>query len=228
MTSHSNLKPIKVYGKDGPNPPKVAFILDELNIPKEVDPVQFSDVKQPAYLAINPNGRMPSIHDPNTNLTLWESGAIVEYLIETYDTDRKISFAPGSHEAYLAKQWLFFQTTGQGPYYGQAVWFTRYHPEKLPSVQTRYFNEMKRVTAVLEGHLAKQKEEHGAKDGFDGPWLVGNKLSYADLAFVPWQRYVAGIIKGAGQEFDEAEYPLVTEWVAKMSGRESVKAALDL
>ncbi|KAK4128923.1 glutathione S-transferase [Parathielavia appendiculata] len=159
---------------------------------------------------------------------LWESGAIIEYLIETYDKDRKLSFASSSHEAYHAKQWLFFQTTGQGPYFGQAVWFTRYHPEKLTSAQNRYLNEMKRVTGVLEAHLAKQKDEHGAKDGFDGPWLVGNKLSYADLAFVPWQNYVPLVYKEAGQEFNEAEYPLVTEWLAKMNARPSVKAAMAL
>jgi glutathione S-transferase len=224
MPSHSNLKPIKVYGEGGPNPPKVAIVLDELNVPKEIEAVPFSDVKKPAYLAINPNGRLPAIYDPNTDLTLWESGAILEYLVEKYDKDRKISFAPGSNEAYHAKQWLFFQTTGQGPYYGQAVWFSKYHHEKLQSAIDRYLNEMKRVTSVLEGHLAKQKEEHGAKDGFDGPWLVGNKLSYADLAFIPWQRGVARIFELDNQTFNEDEFPLVKEWLAKMEAREAVKS----
>ncbi|KAK3906986.1 glutathione S-transferase [Staphylotrichum tortipilum] len=225
MSSRSNLKPIKVYGKQGPNPPKVAIILDELNIPKEIDSVPFSDVKKPEYTAINPNGRLPSIHDPNTGLTLWESGAILEYLIETYDKDQKLSFAPGSSEAYHAKQWLFFQTTGQGPYYGQAVWFIKYHPEKVQSAVERYVNEVKRVTGVVEGHLARQKAEHGAKESFDGPWLVGNKLSYVDFAFVPWQLAASKIFPEYG--FDNAEFPLVTEWVAKLNARESVKTAME-
>ncbi|KAK3897083.1 glutathione S-transferase [Staphylotrichum tortipilum] len=225
MSAQSNLKPIKVYGKGGPNPPKVAIILDELNIPKEIDPVPFSDVKKPAYLAINPNGRLPAIHDPNTDLTLWESGAIVEYLVDKYDPEHKLSFPAGSGDAYHAKQWLFYQTTGQGPYYGQAVWFIKYHPEKVQSAVDRYVNEVKRVTGVVEGHLARQKEEHGAKDGFDGPWLVGNKLSYVDFAFMPWQMAAAKIFPEYG--FDTAEFPLVTEWVAKLSARESVKTAMD-
>lgn len=225
MSAQSNLKPIKVYGKLGPNPPKVAIILDELNIPKEIEPTGFSEVKQPAYLAINPNGRLPAIYDPNTDLTLWESGAILEYLIEKYDRDHKLSFAPGSKEAYLAKQWLFFQTTGQGPYYGQAVWFTRYHPEKVQSAVDRYVNEIKRVTGVLELHLERQKEEFGGQEGFDGPWLVGNKLSYADLAFVPWQVGADKIFGESGQ-FDEAEFPLVKAWLAKLKERESIKAAM--
>ncbi|KAJ6088361.1 hypothetical protein N7486_009622 [Penicillium sp. IBT 16267x] len=70
-----------------------------------------------------PNGRLPAIYDPNTDLRLWESGAIVEYLVERYDTSRKISFESGSMEAQLARQWLFFQASGQGPYYGQACRF---------------------------------------------------------------------------------------------------------
>jgi len=76
---------------------------------------------------------------------------------------------------------LGYLVSGQGPYYGQAVWFTKYHSEQIPSAQERYYNEIKRVTSVLDGHLKKQPK------GADGPWLVGDKFSYADLAFVPWQ-----------------------------------------
>ena len=105
----ASLQPIKIYGKHGPNPPKVAMLCNELSVPYEVEPVSFPDLKKPDFLAVNPNGRMPAIHDPNTGLTLWESGAIIEYLVEKYDKDQKLSFAPGSPESYLAKQWLFFQ-----------------------------------------------------------------------------------------------------------------------
>ncbi|KAK9323845.1 glutathione S-transferase Ure2-like protein [Lipomyces orientalis] len=115
------------------------------------------DVKKPDYLAINPNGRLPAIYDPNTDLTLWESGAIIEYLIERYDVTHNLSFASGTAESYHAKQWLFFQTTGQGPYYGQAAWYKRFDPEQLPSAIERYTKEINRVAGVFEGHLAKQK-----------------------------------------------------------------------
>lgn len=110
------LQPIKVWGAAGPNPPKIGYVLEELALPYEVIDLPFADLKLPAYLAVNPNGRVPAIHDPNTGLTLWESGAIVEYLVETYDGERKISFEPGSKEAQWARQWLFFQVSGQGPY----------------------------------------------------------------------------------------------------------------
>jgi len=78
MTTNSSLKPIKIYGQAGPNPPKVAILAAELDLPHEIVPIAFPDLKKPEYLAININGRMPSIYDPNTDITLWESGAIIE------------------------------------------------------------------------------------------------------------------------------------------------------
>ncbi|EXJ92618.1 hypothetical protein A1O3_01170 [Capronia epimyces CBS 606.96] len=222
-----SLSPIKVWGEaHTANPAKVALILEELDLPYEVIPVPFTDVKKPAYVAINPNGRLPSIHDPNTDLTLWESGAIIEYLVETYDKDHRLSFAPGTPESWHAKQWLYFQTSGQGPYFGQAGWFKLFHPEKLPSALDRYLKEIDRVTGVLEARLAQQKEklEQSQKEGGDcgdGPWLVGTKFSYADLAFVPWQRTV-GIVFDKS-EYDQDKYPLVNEWYGKIVSRSSAR-----
>lgn len=117
----TQLKAIKLWGKGSTNPPKIAILLNELGLAHEVIEMSFPDLKKPEFLTINPNGRMPAIYDPNTDLTLWESGAIVEYLIEKYDTDQKLSFAPGSAESFHAKQWLFFQVSGQAPYFGQAA-----------------------------------------------------------------------------------------------------------
>ncbi len=116
----SSLKPIYVWGKVGPNPPKVAMICEELGIPYNAPPAGFDILTTPEFLAVTQNGRFPVIKDPNNkDMVLWESGAIMEYLVEQYDKEHKISFPPGSREAYLAKQWLFFQVSGQGPYYGQ-------------------------------------------------------------------------------------------------------------
>ena len=220
----SQHQPIQVYGQGGPNPPKVAILCNELSIPYEINQVPFSDVKKPAYLAINPNGRLPAIQDPNTNLTLWESGAIFEYLIERYDTNHKLSFPAGSDEAQLARQWLFFQTSGQGPYYGQLSFFKKFHSEKIPSVIERFAKEVNRVTSVLEGWLVKQKEEFGAAN--DGPWLVGGKLSYADLAFVPWQRVMTMVFLEK-EEYNANDYPEVTAWMGRMLEREGVKKVFE-
>ncbi|KAI9714573.1 MAG: hypothetical protein M1812_006378 [Candelaria pacifica] len=220
----SQIKPIKIWGQGGPNPPKVNIIMEELGLPYEVKAVPFSEIKNAEYVAVNPNGRIPAIQDPNTGITLWESGAIIEYLIERYDTKHHLSFAPGTPESYHAKQWLFFQVTGQGPYYGQAVWFQKYHSEKLPSAIERYHKEINRVSGVLEERLAQQKRVEGA--GTEGPWLVGDKFSYADIAFIPWQW-------GAGRMFEKNEYdvdnfPNVKEWLNRMTSREAVKKGLEI
>lgn len=211
--------PIKVWGKGGPNPPKIAILLDELNLPYEINPIPFTDVKTPAYLAINPNGRLPSIQDPNSGITLWESGAILEYLIERYDTTHKLSFPQGTPEYHHAKQWLFFQVSGQGPYYGQAVWFKRFHSEKVQSAIERYTNEVNRVSAVLDGHLGKQKVKHGEA------WLVGDKCSYADLAFITYQFIMNVMLEK--EEYDVDKFPHVKDWLSRLTSRVAVKNVLD-
>lgn len=219
----SSLKPIKLYGHTGPNPPKVCMLLTELGLPFDLDMIQVQEAKRPDFVAnINPNGRLPAIVDPNTGLTLWESGAILEYLTETYDKSHKLSFPAGSTDFYHARQWLYFQTTGQGPYFGQAVWFKKYHSEPLPSAVERYVKEVNRVTSVIEGHLQRQKEKYGTEE----PWFVGNKYSYVDIAFVPWQHGMHLIL--SREEYDETKYPLVHGWLERLRAKENIKEALDV
>lgn len=61
------------------------------------------------------------MHDPNTDIIQWESGAIVLYLIEQYDTEKKLTLDSVKEKAMLY-QWLMFQMSGQGPFYGQLSW----------------------------------------------------------------------------------------------------------
>ncbi|KIV83613.1 hypothetical protein PV11_05626 [Exophiala sideris] len=218
----SQLKPIKLYGAHGANPPKVAVILEELGLPFEIVKIPITDVKKPDYVALNPNGRLPTIQDPNlNNITIWESGAIIDYLIERYDQDRKLSFAPGTIESYHTKQWLFFQASGQGPYFGQASWFKKFHHEKLPSAIDRYFNEVERVNGVLESWLTQQKDK---VPGGDGPWLVGGKVTFADLSFASWHRAMSMAMP---DDYSVDKFPLVKEWYDKMLAREKTKSALE-
>ena len=77
MSSHT--KPLQVYGGIlGPNPGKVSILLTELGIPFDTVTIPMIDVKKPIYTALNPNGRLPTLLDPNTGLKIWESGAIIE------------------------------------------------------------------------------------------------------------------------------------------------------
>ena len=155
----------------------MAIVLEELGLTYETVFLDFGkgEHKAPEYTSkYNPNGRIPAIVDhKNNDFILWESDAVIMYLIARYDTTHRISFTPASGGDYFRQlQWLFFQSSGQGPYYGQAAWFTFYHPEKVPSAVERYQNEIKRVLGVLEGVLAKQE------------WLVADKCTVVDLSFI--------------------------------------------
>lgn len=96
----------------GPNPWKVAMILEELGLTYHTVFVEFSDVKSAPYTNLCPNGRLPTIVDHhNDNLTIWESGAIILYLVERYDPDEKMGFKDRNDNA-KAVQWLMFQMSG--------------------------------------------------------------------------------------------------------------------
>ncbi|KAJ6157242.1 hypothetical protein N7497_006127 [Penicillium chrysogenum] len=130
---------------------KVAIILEALNIPYTTTFVDFTAVKQEPYTAVNPNGRLPALTNLNANLTLWESGAIVQYLIDTYDAEKYSLSYESFPGRYLTQQWLHFQMSGQGPYYGQLGWFKRQNdPQTQALAIKRYSDEIHRVTSVLD------------------------------------------------------------------------------
>ncbi|PYH42567.1 glutathione S-transferase family protein [Aspergillus saccharolyticus JOP 1030-1] len=209
-----SLQPIKLYTHgNAPNPLKVAILLRELDIPYETKSVPFEELKKEPYESINPNGRLPAIQDPNTNLTVWESGAILEYLLEKYDHVASLTFARDSAEYFEAKQWLFFQVSGQGPYFGQAVWFTLFHPEQIQSAKDRYVNEIRRVTGVLNKALQNKK------------YLVGDKYSYADLAFLPSYEIVPKMFKEEVKL--EEDFPEVAQWLDRIKERKAVREAME-
>ncbi|EEY18290.1 glutathione S-transferase II [Verticillium alfalfae VaMs.102] len=210
----SSLKPITLYGHAGPNPWKVVMILEELGVPYETENVDFSAVKQEPYTLLNPNGRVPTVVDPNTNITLWESGAIIEYLIETYDKEERLSISSFPEKHHL-RQFLHFQGTGQGPYFGQAVWFAKYHPEDLPSAKERYVEQTVRVLSVLD-KLLEAKE-----------YLVGDKCTYADIAFVNWNAAAENVIlKPDWDEKVEKKYPNFVAWHRRVTERPIIKDVL--
>ena len=187
----------------------MAILLEELALPYEIKSVEMNAVKKEPFISVNPNGRVPAIEDPNTGVTLWESGAILQYLSETYDKELRFTYNTVP-EKYQLMQWLMFQMSGQGPYFGQYAWFTYFHPEKLPSVQERYMKEIERVTGVLDAWLQKHE------------FLVGDKLTYVDLAFVPWAGIASSLDK-EGEKSTKEKFPAFSAWFDKMSARPSVK-----
>ena len=91
-----------------------------------------------------------------------------------------------------------------------------FHPEPLPSARERYNNEINRVVKVLDTHLANRD------------WLVGDKCTWADLAFVMWNNSIAAILKDAKDAWDPAQYPNFTRWQNAMLARDSVKHVLSV
>lgn len=148
-----------------------------------------------------------------THLIVLQSGAIIEYLLETYDKDHKL-WSASSPQKYQEASWKHFQMSGQGPYFGQMMWFMRYHPEKIQSAIERYQNEVRRVWSVIDSHLSKQGT----------PYLVGEKVSYADLMFVPWNN---GSVMILGAEELGEKYPKAFKWHQSLLERESVKKMVE-
>ena len=204
----------------GPNPWKVAIILSELGVPFETQIMDFSDLKKEPFESVNPNGRVPAIEDPNTGMKLWESGAIIEYLLETYDHANTLIYTGGA-ERFEQKCWLHFQMSGQGPYFGQRAWFVLYHPEKdLKSCLDRYGNEIRRVLGVINSQLKKSGK----------PYLIGDKVTYADLSFVPWHWLLLFPPNIMGEEFAkewEQTYPECWEWNKRLQERPAVKKCME-
>ncbi|KAI0644616.1 glutathione S-transferase C-terminal-like protein [Trametes meyenii] len=202
----------------GPNGWKVAFVLEELGLTYESIYLDFNknEQKGPEHTKFNPNGRIPTIVDhKNGDFALWESDAILLYLVDKYDKDNTLN-ATNDADKYKLLQWLFFQASGQGPYFGQAFWFLKYHQEKVPSAIERYRKETRRVYGVLEGVLSKQE------------WLVGGKPTIADISFVSWNNAAFNVILKDYEDVNvEKEFPSVYKWHQKLVARPGVARALE-
>ncbi|KDN60957.1 hypothetical protein CSUB01_10509 [Colletotrichum sublineola] len=67
------MEPIKIYGHvAGPHPWKVIILLKELGVPYQIEFLTAEEMKVAPYIDICPNGRAPTIVDPNHDITLWE------------------------------------------------------------------------------------------------------------------------------------------------------------
>jgi glutathione S-transferase len=165
---------IDLYTAPTPNGWKASVTLEELEIPYEVHAIDLAanEQKQPEFLAINPNGRIPAIVDREEgDLAVFESGAIMIHLAEK--AGRLLPTDRAGRARVLS--WLMFQMGGVGPMMGQANVFYRYFPEKIQPAIDRYQNESRRLFEVLDGALAGNS------------WLAG-EFSLADIANWCWVR----------------------------------------
>ncbi|KAL6890003.1 glutathione S-transferase [Trichoderma evansii] len=150
-----------------PNGHKISITLEELGLPYDITVVELGKMahKEPWFLAINPNGRIPALTDElpdKTPISLFESGSIQQYLIDNYDPEHKLSYPKGTKEHYETNNWLFFQNAGVGPMQGQANHFIRYSlaPEPIPYAIDRYKNETRRLYRTVDKKLRESRSDY--------------------------------------------------------------------
>ena len=194
---------IDLYTASTPNGWKVSIALEELGLPYQVHPIRLEKLEQrePWFVALNPNGRIPAIIDrSNGDFPVFESGAILIYLAEK--TGRLLPLEPKGRSVVL--QWLMFQMAGVGPMQGQANVFFRYAPEKIQYAIDRYQNETKRLYTVLDARLREHE------------FLAGD-YSIADVATWPW----VSIHAWAGIEIGELAH--LSRWLEAVGKRPAVQ-----
>jgi GST-like protein len=174
---------IELYTSPTPNGYKISIMLEETGLDYSVHPIDLlkQEQKEPEFLAMNPNGRIPVIVDhDNDDFVVFESGAILIYLAE-----KSGKFLPAAEkERSRVLQWLMFQMGGIGPMMGQANVFYRYFEEKIPAAIDRYQHEGRRLLAVLDQRLEGRKfvcDEYSIADMAIWPWAVTHKWSGIDI-----------------------------------------------
>jgi len=176
---------LKFYFNGSPNPSKVGLFLEESGLPYEAIPVDTRRGEQfnPAFLAINPNGKVPAIVDGG--VTVFDSNAILLYLAE-----KTGKFLPPAERRGEFLSWLMFVASGVGPFSGQAVHFRHFAPEKVPYAHKRYQYEAGRHFGVLNSHLAGRR------------YMIAEQYSIVDMDVWGWARMVPFILgEGAWEAF---------------------------
>ncbi|KAA1466183.1 glutathione S-transferase-like protein [Dentipellis sp. KUC8613] len=224
---------IKLYTFGTPNGRKVSTYLEELkasyglDYEQEVVDITKNVQKEPWFISINPNGRIPAIVDraapkpsnvdsSHANLEgfpVFESAAILLYLAQTRDKEFKFWFNPQTDLQNYSEmlQWIFFTHGGVGPMQGQANHFHRAAPEDIPYGKKRYLDETKRLYSVLELRLKE-------RDYLAGPGK--GTYSLADMNLYPW--IVAHTYLPIQ---DLSEWPALNAWVQRVAAQPGVKAA---
>ena len=163
---------IDLYTFTTPNGRKPAVLLEELELPYTVKFVDITKGEQfsPEFIALNPNSKIPVIVDTDTNITVFESGAILIYLAEKAES----ALWPQAQQARMhVLQWLMFQVGSVGPMMGQNGHFKHSAPDNEYGIK-RYRTETLRLFSVMDKQLAQNA------------YIAGSSYSIADIAIYPW------------------------------------------
>lgn len=199
---------ITLHGMSSPNVRKVLIALEEIGVPYRPVRVavfhgeQFED----HFAALSPMAKVPVLCDPEGqagDAPIFESGAILIYLAETYAPQ---FLAPAGPARWEVLKWLMLQVANVGPALGQHSHF-RLQAEDSPYAARRFRHMAAQVYRALERRLAQAE------------WLGGDAYSIADMATYPWSRY----LKRHGM--DVAEFPALEAWKARIAARPAVERA---
>lgn len=198
---------IDLYTFTTPNGRKVSIMLEEVELPYTVHVIDITKGDQftPAFVAINPNSKIPAIIDRTTDITIFESGAILIYLAEK--TGKLMPLDQKSR--FLVLEWLMFQMASVGPMFGQLNHFKRFAPEKIPYAIDRYEKETLRLYGVLDSQLAKHE-------------FICGDYSIADIATFPWV---------AAYEFQGLtlnHHPNLKRWFETIQARPAVQTGMNI
>jgi GST-like protein len=202
---------IDLYTWGTPNGRKVSIMLEELGLPYTVHKINIGKNEQftPAYLAINPNSKIPAIVDSDgpkgRPFTLFESGAILVYLAEKTGGRFHSADAEGRH---IVNQWLMFQMGGVGPMFGQAHHFMRHPTEKNHYGIKRYGDEARRLYGVMDRRLGETT------------FLAGTDYTIADIATYPW------VARHDWHQVALADFPNVKRWYDAIGARPAVQRGM--
>jgi GST-like protein len=203
---------IRFYFHPTPNPAKIALFLEEISLPYEVVPVDTSKGEQhePAFRAINPNGKTPAIVDTDgpggKEARVFDSTAILLYLAEKTG---KFLGKPGDRPELLS--WLLFIASGLGPFSGQSVHFQFVAPAGNDYGANRYRREAERHYQVLNDHLQGRQ------------YIVGDTYTIADISAWGWLDFASRVRKGA--EDPLAPFPNLKRLFETVDARPAVARA---
>jgi glutathione S-transferase len=200
---------IEVYAFATPNSVKVPIALEELDLPYGLTGVNIRQgaQKAPEYLALNRNGKVPVLVDPDGPdgpLVLTESAAILVHLAEK--TGRLLPHDPKGRARVFEQ--LFFHASGLGVAFGNAGYFRKLAPEPVPLAIDRFGNEALRLLGVLDADLAERR------------FVAGEDFSIADIAHFGWlwRREFAGVSLDA--------FPNVQRWYDAVAARPAVQRGI--
>lgn len=202
---------ITLWGRrNSANVQKVAWLLEELELAYTHVPLggSYGGLDDPAYLAMNPNGRVPTLRDGA--VMVWESHAIVRYLAATYASG--LIWPVEVADRAVVDQWTDWTATTFQPAWIGLFWAVVRTPESQrdTALIARLSADCERLFQIMDGRLAEV------------PYLGGSQLTYADI--------VAGVAmyRWMPMPVERGEHRHIAAWYDRLMQRKAFKKAVCL